>query len=78
MKAHLKALEIEQADKEAHRVANFLCSTPAMGNTTVTTAVLKALLLKYDAQLSAFGELWDIVSKRVGPGVYRVSLKRMA
>lgn len=66
----------EATDREAERVANFLCSMPAHGNTTCTTKVLKALLLKYDGQLSSYGELWDVMSKRVGPGVYRLWLKR--
>jgi hypothetical protein len=63
-------------DEEAERIANYLCSIPANGNTTCTTKVLKALLLKYDGRLSSFGELWDVQSKRVGPGIYRVSLKK--
>lgn len=66
----------ETTDREAERTANFLCSAPANGTTTCTTQVLKALLLKYDGQLSSYGELWDVISKRVGPGVYRVWLKR--
>ena len=72
MKAPYNALAKAQAvDKEAERVANFLCSVVA-ANTTVTTAVLRALLLKYDGRLTCRGELREVKNKRVGPGVYRV------
>lgn len=64
----------DATDREVERAANFLCSMPS-GNTTVTTKVLKALLLKYDGRLSSRGELYDVQSKRVGPGVYRIWLK---
>ncbi len=63
------------ADGEADRVATFLASNPRYGNTTVTKATLRALLLKTDAQLMSHGSLWDIVAKPVGAGIYRVTLR---
>lgn len=51
-------------------------TVPAIANTSMTTKHLKETLLATDGKILACGYLWDIVSKRIGPGVYRVSLKR--
>lgn len=67
---------IEDVDAEASRIADFLVSIPANGNTTTTTKVFKAMLLKYDGCLMSHGYLWDIKGKKMGPGVYRISLER--
>ena len=48
---------------------------PATVNTTMTTKQLKETLLATDGRIISCGNLWDIKSKRIGPGVYRVSLK---
>ena len=45
-------------------------------NTTMTTKQLRALLLYNDGRIFACGDLWDIQSKSLGAGVYRVWLKR--
>ena len=60
-------------EKEIERLLNFLASCPR-GNTTVTRAQLRAMLLKTDGKMFACGELFDIQSKNLGAGVYRVTL----
>jgi hypothetical protein len=65
---------VRTVDEEVERAANFLASMSS-GNTTISTKVLKALLLKYDGRLMSRGTLFDITSKRIGPGVYRIWLE---
>lgn len=48
---------------------------PKIANTTMTTKQLREILLQTDGRLLANGTYWDIVSKKIGPGIYRVSLK---
>ncbi len=48
---------------------------PRSAETTMDTIRLKAILLRHDGRIGAQGIMWDIVSKSIGPGVYRVSLK---
>lgn len=45
-------------------------------NTTMTTKQLRDLLLYNDGRIMACGDLWDIQSKSLGAGVYRVWLKK--
>lgn len=54
---------------------NHLCSMPGVSNTTMTHKELQALLLSTDGRVMAHGRLWDVVSKHIGAGVYRVALK---
>lgn len=61
---------------EVERVLDYLASTPVYGNTTVTRAVLRALLLKTDGWIMSHGYQWNIVSKHVGAGIYRVTLEQ--
>ena len=61
---------------EARRAANFLCSTPAYGSTTLLTEDLQSLLLNSGGNLMACGGLYDIVVQPLGAGVSRVSLRR--
>lgn len=42
---------------------------------TMTTRELRETLLQTDGQILARGNFWTIESKRIGPGVYRVTLK---
>ena len=52
----------------------FAC--PSCANTTMTAKALRANLLATEGRVMACGHLWDICSKRIGPGVYRVWLER--
>jgi hypothetical protein len=60
---------------EAHRAANFLCGMPAYGNTTLERDDFRSLMLNSGGTLLAGGRLWNIVSKHLGAGVYKVSLE---
>ena len=60
---------------EARRVANFLASLPS-GHSTLTKNDLQSLLLNSAGQLMAHGSLYNIVTKSLGVGVYKVSLRR--
>ena len=44
--------------------------------TTMTTKELRTLLLYNEGRILACGDLWDIKSKSLGAGVYRVWLKK--
>ena len=59
---------------EAHSLLNHLCSMPE-GHGTLATKDLKGLLLETGGQVMARGRLYDIASKLLGAGVYRVSLR---
>jgi hypothetical protein len=52
-------------------------SIPKIAHTTMTTRQLRDVLLESDGRILANGDFWEIVSKRIGPGVYRVSLKQV-
>lgn len=60
---------------EATRAANYLASMP-QGHTTLKTVDYQALQLETGGQIMGCGYLWEIVGKKIAPGVYRVSLKR--
>lgn len=64
----------QQSAQVAH-VLNFLASTPLYGNTVVDRSTAREILSKTDAQIMANGTLWDVVTKHVGAGMYRVSLR---
>lgn len=49
---------------------------PGSASTTMDRKDLKAVLLKYDGRIMACGYMWDICSKHIGSGVYRVTLKK--
>jgi hypothetical protein len=59
---------------EARRVANFLASLPS-GNATLGRADLRSLLSETGGMIMARGYLYDILSKHLGAGVYRVTLE---
>lgn len=53
----------------------FFWIIPQRAETTMGLKALRTILLKYDGRIMANGELWEIWSKSIGAGVYRVSLK---
>jgi hypothetical protein len=63
-------------DKADLGLPDHFWSIPKVANTTMTTKQLRAALLKHDGWITACGDMWDIKSKRIGPGVYRVWLER--
>ncbi len=60
-----------EIDTETKRVWDFLASMP-IGHSTLTTAQLKALLLKTNGAVICNGRLRDICSKKLGAGVHKV------
>jgi hypothetical protein len=61
-----------------HELPMSFWAFPAAARTTLTARQLKEALLQHDGRLLAHGRLWDIVSKKIGPGVYEVSLRERA
>ena len=59
---------------EVESVLNFLASLPA-DNSTTTAKVFREIQLKTGGQMLARGRLYDIVGKKIAPGVYRLSLE---
>ena len=49
---------------------------PELAHITVDKKDLKELLLNTGGNILAYGILYDIVTKHLGAGVYKVSLKR--
>ena len=48
---------------------------PRYANTTMTQKELKETLLDTGGEILTCGRMWDIVSKNLGAGIYKVSLK---
>lgn len=59
---------------EARRQLNFLASLPS-GNTTVAKDDLRDILMETGGNMLARGRLYDIHSKHLGAGIYRLTLK---
>jgi len=53
-------------------------SVPQTASTTMTRKQLQDVLLRHDGAILACGYMWDIKSKSIGPGVYKVTLQRQA
>lgn len=60
---------------EQGRQLNFLCGSPKYGHTTMLIDDLRQVLLETGGNVMACGYLWDIKSKHLGAGVYKVSLE---
>lgn len=56
-------------------LSDIFYTTPRYANTTMDKKDLKELLLHSDGWIMACGHMWDIGSKHIGAGVYRVTLK---
>ena len=48
---------------------------PGQGSVTMTRAELRETLLATDGQILARGNVWDVVAKHLGAGIYRVTLR---
>ena len=55
---------------------NNFYTCPTMADMTIDSRGLKELLMATGGSILARGVLWDIKTKNMGAGVYRVSLKR--
>ena len=61
--------------EQNHITNNAAYTRPQDWSGTMTTKELRETLLFTEGELFACGRVWLIVSKRIGPGVYKVSLK---
>lgn len=59
---------------ESHRIINFLAGMPS-GNSTITKEQLKEILLSTGGWMMACGRMYDIESKHLGAGIYKIFLK---
>lgn len=50
---------------------------PEYARMTILSKQLKETLLHTEGAISVHGRMWNIVSKHLGVGVYKVSLERM-
>jgi len=62
-----------EVQQEADRILNFLAGFPG-GTSTCTRKVLHELLMNNNGRVFGRGECYDIRSKNLGAGVYRVYL----
>jgi hypothetical protein len=60
------------------RLPDTFYAWPHLASTTMRRKELADLLLATDGWIMSHGRLWDIESKSLGAGVYRVSLKERA
>jgi hypothetical protein len=61
-------------DAEAYRVLNFLAAMPT-GTSTVTKKQLKEILTSTGGWMLACGAAYDICSKHLGVGIYKIYLE---
>lgn len=54
---------------------NNMYSMPSSASTTMGRKDLREILLETDGWIMACGRAWDILSKHIGAGVYRVWLE---
>lgn len=67
--------EYDRDDDGLIRLPIMFYRTPSSAEITMATKDLTALLLEKNGRILACGSLWDIESKTIGPGVYRVWLE---
>ncbi len=61
---------------EGIRILNYLASTGDLANITLRNRDADAMMLRTGGRLMAKGILYDIICKKVSPGVCRLTLKR--
>ena len=59
-----------------HLPARFYTIRPDLCSTTLTKEQLRETLLATDGQIIAHGELFELKTKHLGAGIYKVTLKR--
>ena len=60
---------------ESEDVLKHLASMPGVGHASVTRATLREIMLSTGGELILLGRVYDITSKHLGGGIYRVSTK---
>lgn len=66
-----------QNSAEANRILNGLASMPSAIYTAVNRAVVREIMLQTGGRLLAHGHVHDVISKPLGGGVYRITLRRI-
>lgn len=66
--------EYDRDEDGVIRLPDTFYRTPKIANITIATKDLTRLLLEKNGRIMACGSMWDIKSKSIGPGVYRVWL----
>ena len=61
-------------DKRQNHLPKSFWDIPKCASTTLSAKELKETLLATDGHILTWGEFWEIKSKRIGPGVYKVFL----
>lgn len=61
---------------EASRILSHLASMPQYGNASATYAQVREIMLQTGGEMMAAGDMYEIKSKALGGGVYRLTLKR--
>lgn len=61
--------------EQVEDILDYLASVPDHGARSVTTDLLKMILLHTHGQMHAFGVIYEIKNKALGAGIYRVWLE---
>lgn len=70
-----KVHNARDAEFEADRILNFLAALPS-GITSAERPVVREIMLRTSGEMLAQGEIFDIVAKNLGAGVYQLRLAR--
>jgi len=62
-------------ERRNHLGDNFY-TMPRFAYTTMTKRQVQETLLYTEGRVMACGEMWDVVSRHLGAGMYRVSLRK--
>lgn len=65
-----------QASPSKSHLRDVFYRAPETARMVMTTQELRATLLRTEGFIMAVGYLWDIKSKRIGPGVYAVTVEK--
>lgn len=63
------------ATSEADRILNFLAGCPSGNATASSRAVVRAIMLQTGGRMLACGYDFDVKSRPLGGGVYRITLE---
>jgi hypothetical protein len=65
---------MDSLTQEQRRILNFMASAGPYANTTVTAEDLRAIMLSCGGNIMTRGRLWDLKSKHLGAGVYKLTI----
>lgn len=76
MYATAKEARIADAKREANRILNAMARMPSMVCTANSREVVRQIMLQTGGRMLACGYDHDVISRSLGGGVYRVTLRR--